>query len=423
MSIDPALSPAGPADQDGKASHADLVIAGGGFAGLALAIALRLGLGSGFKVAVCDPGFAVPTSRDVRASALAAASCRLLNALGVWPAIATKAQPILDMTISDSRTHDAVRPTLLTFAGDVTPGEPFAQMVENADVLDALLAQARACEVELRPASVARFSDSRSGIEVRLSDGSALNGGLLIAADGARSRLRTLAGISVTAHAYDQAGIVATLGVEHDHGGRAEEHFLPAGPFAFLPLKERRGSIVWCESRSAAERYARLPSELFVEEVTRRLGHHLGEVRLLSTPRAFPLGVMMAREVARGRLALLGDAAHQIHPVAGQGLNLALRDVAALAEAIADAARLGLDIGGPDVLARYARWRRFDTLAMAAATDGLTRLFSNDIAPLRMMRDIGLGVVERMPALKSLFIRQAAGMVGDLPRLLRGEMV
>jgi 2-octaprenyl-6-methoxyphenol hydroxylase len=405
-------------------NDAEIVIAGGGFAGLALALALKQGL-PGASITVGDPALAGPAAADGRASAFAAAARRMLEALGAWPRLAAAAQPVLDMVITDSRTQDAVRPTLLTFAGDVEPGEPFAHMIENRVVLDALAAACREAGVELVPSAVLRATDQPhgDGIVADLADGRSIKARLVAAADGGRSHLRQRAGIATVARDYGQSGIVATLGLEFDHDGRAEEHFLPAGPFAFLPLTGRRASMVWTERSEAAARYCRLEPELFLDEVTRRLGHHYGALALLEPPRAFPLRLMIARSFAKGRLALVGDAAHVLHPIAGQGLNLGLRDVAALAESVVDAARLGLDIGGPDVLERYERWRRFDTLAMAAATDGINRLFSNDVAPLRLVRDIGLGVVERMPGLKRLFIREAAGLDGAVPRLLRGETI
>ena len=208
---------------------------------------------------------------------------------------------------------------------------------------------------------------------------------------------------------------------ERDHHGRAEEHFLPAGPFAILPLKGKRSSIVWTEEKHEAARIVALPDAEFHAELEKRFGLKLGDIEVAGPRRAYPLGLWMARSFVAERLALIGDAAHVIHPIAGQGLNLGLRDVAALAEAIVDTARLGLDPGGPEVLERYQRWRRFDTAAMGVATDGLNRLFSNHSDALRLVRDVGLGLVDRVPALKGLFIREAAGLTGDVPKLLRGE--
>jgi 2-octaprenyl-6-methoxyphenol hydroxylase len=246
---------------------------------------------------------------------------------------------------------------------------------------------------------------------------------LLVGADGARSGVRERAGIGFHGWNYDQSGIVTTVAHERDHEGRAEEHFLPAGPFAVLPLKGRRSSLVWTEATRDAARIVALPDDAFQAELERRFGHKLGEIKVIGPRRAFPLGLFTARSFIAERIALIGDAAHVIHPIAGQGLNMGLRDVAALAEVVADAARIGLDPGSYDVLERYQRWRRFDTMLMGAATDGLNRLFSNHSDVLRLVRDVGLGVVDRMPGLKSLFIREAAGITGDVPKLLRGEAI
>jgi 2-octaprenyl-6-methoxyphenol hydroxylase len=402
------------------ASRAEVVIVGGGFAGLALAIALRQGLGASFRVVVADPAFARPVA-DARASAIAAAARRLFEALGVWGTVATDAQPILDMVISDSKLEDAVRPTFLTFAGEVAPGEPFAHMVENGRLIAALHARALADGVVLTSARVAGFAADTSTVTVTLSDGATVAARLLVAADGARSTVRELAGIRTVGWSYGQSAIVTTVEHERDHHGRAEEHFLPAGPFAILPLTGRRASIVWTETTAEASRVLALDDAGFHDELEKRFGLHLGALRAVGRRAAFALGIQMARSFVAERLALVGDAAHVIHPIAGQGLNLGLRDVAALAEAIADAVRLGLDCGGATVLARYQQWRRFDTLSMGLATDGINRLFSNHSDVLRLARDIGLGVVERLPPLKDVFIREAAGITGEVPRLLRGE--
>jgi 2-octaprenyl-6-methoxyphenol hydroxylase len=400
--------------------RADIVIAGGGFAGLALAIALRQGLGLAFAVVVADPALGAPAGEDTRASAIAAGARRLFETIDVWDAVAGDAQPIVDMVVTDSRLGDAVKPVFLTFVGEVEPGEPFAHMVENRPLVDALVAKARAVGVVFRPSAVAGFEIAGGRVSVRFADG-AIAAGLLIAADGARSCLRELAGIATFGWSYGQSAIAATVAHERDHGGRAEEHFLPAGPFAILPLKGRRSSIVWTEQEDAAAEIVALPDELFRDELERRFGLHLGDLALAGPRRAYPLGLTVARAFVADRLALVGDAAHVIHPIAGQGLNLGLRDVAALAETIVDAVRLGLDFGAGNVLDRYQRWRRFDTMAMGIATDGLNRLFSNRSDALRLMRDVGLGLVDRLPALKRLFIREAAGLIGDVPKLLRGE--
>jgi 2-octaprenyl-6-methoxyphenol hydroxylase len=402
----------------------DVLIAGGGFAGLALAIALRQSLGASFRVAVADPAFARPPS-DARASAIAAAARRLFETIGVWAAVADQTQPIFDMVITDSKLDDAVRPTFLTFGGEIAPGEPFAHMVENAPLLAALLEQAKRDGVVLLPTGVESCEPApvptRSHIAASLANGEVYETRLLVAADGAHSRVRTCAGISCTNWPYPQSAIVTTVAHERPHHGRAEEHFLPAGPFAILPLKGLRSSIVWTEDADAAERIVALPDAAFHAELETRFGLHLGEIEVVGPRRAFPIGLAIARTFVADRVALVGDAAHVIHPIAGQGLNLGLLDVAALAECITDAARLGLDPGGPDPLARYQRWRRFDTVAMGITTDGLNRLFSNRSDALRLARDIGLGIVDRLPRMKDFFIQQAAGIAGEVPKLLRGE--
>jgi 2-octaprenyl-6-methoxyphenol hydroxylase len=398
-----------------------IVIGGGAFAGLALALALRQGLGADIPIIVADPALGTRPSRDPRATAIVAAGRRLFEAIGVWDEVAGQAQPILDMVVTDSKLGDATRPVFLAFGGEVAPGEPFAHMIENRHLIDALVARAAADGIDLRATTVAGFEQSVGGIDVTLGDGASIEASLLVAADGARSRLRERAGIATHGWDYDQSGIVVTVGHERDHHGRAEEHFLPAGPFAILPLKGARSSLVWTEDRAEAARITALSEDEFHLELEARFGLRLGEVRALDKPRAFPLGYFVARSFVGERLALVGDAAHVIHPIAGQGLNMGLKDIAALAEVIVDAARLGIDLGQADVLERYQRWRRFDTMAMGLATNSLNLLFSNKSTMLRTVRDIGLGLVDRLPPLKSLFIRQAAGLSGEVPRLLKGE--
>jgi 2-octaprenyl-6-methoxyphenol hydroxylase len=399
----------------------DVLIAGGGFAGLALAIALRDGLGGSFAVTVADPALASAQSKDPRASAIAAAARRMFEAVGAWQAVEDKAQPILDMVVTDSKLDDAVRPTFLTFGGDVEEGEPFAHMIENRHLIDALVTRAREAGVELRAGAVTGFTANTRAIDVTFKDGTEMSARLLVGADGAKSAVREAANIAIHGWDYDQSAIVTTVAHERDHNGRAEEHFLPAGPFAILPLTGRRSSLVWTETKAEAERIVALPDAEFHAELEKRFGLKLGDIEVAGPRRAFPLGLFTARSFIADRVALIGDAAHIIHPIAGQGLNMGLRDAAALAETIADAARLGLDPGDANVLERYQRWRRFDTMSMGAATDGLNRLFSNENDALRIVRDVGLGLVERMPALKRVFIREAAGFTGDVPKLLKGE--
>jgi 2-octaprenyl-6-methoxyphenol hydroxylase len=400
--------------------YSEVLIAGGGFAGFALAIALRQALGANFAVTLADPALG-QTGRDVRASAIAAAPRRMFDALGVWDAVADEAQPILDMVVTDSRVHDAVRPVFLTFGGEIEPGEPFAHMIENDTLVAALSAKARSIGVALIAAPVADFTAEPSGMNVVLHDGAAIRTRLLVAADGARSRLRKRAGVATTGWSYGQSAIVTTVAHERSHGGRAEEHFLPAGPFAILPLRHNRCSIVWTEEAAEAERIVALPDPDFHCELEKRFGLRLGDIVAAGPRHSYPLGLWVARSFIADRLALVGDAAHVIHPIAGQGLNMGLRDVAALAEAAVDAVRMGLDPGDAAVLERYQRWRRFDTMTMCVSTDGLNRLFSNRSDVVRLARDLGLGLVDRLPGLKRLFIREAAGLAGEVPKLLRGE--
>ena len=406
-----------------------IVVAGTGIAGLSLALALRRSLAS-VDVIVCDPALRRDPAGDKRAYAVAAGARRMLGALGVWNAIAGRAQPILDMVVTDSRLRDPVRPVFLTFGGEIEPGEPFAHMVESGHLTGALLAACREAGVDLQPVGVAGRDLGVDAALVGLSGGAPIEAALLVAADGARSRLREEAGIGWVSWDYPQAGIVATVAHERDHEGRAVEHFLPSGPFALLPLAagepgaelRHRSSIVWTEAKEAVPHLLALGPEDQLLEVERRFGLELGRIALETPLRSYPLGFGMARTFRADRLALLGDAAHVIHPIAGQGLNLGLYDAAALAEAVADAVRLGLDPGGPDVLEGYQRARRAEVTAMGIVTDGLNRLFSNDLLPVRLVRDLGLGLVDRLPAAKRFFIREAAGLSRSAgPRLLRGE--
>ncbi len=408
-------------------SRFDVVVAGGGHVGASLALALKQA-DPRLTVAVVDPT-PPQAGPDARASAIAAAARRMLERLGVWDEIAPHAQPITEMIVTDSALDAAVRPVFLTFDGALATGEPFAHMVPNAVMVGALLAASRAAGVELfMPDRVGGFEVGEGEAVVRLAGGEVLRAGLLVAADGVRSRLRDLAGIGTVKWDYGQSGIVTTIAHERPHGGRAEEHFLPSGPFAILPLADdaagrHRSSLVWSEKTATAERLVRGDAFTFGIELERRFGRHLGPLEVLASPKAFPLGLTLARDFVRPRFALVGDAAHGIHPIAGQGLNMGFRDVAALAEVVVEARRLGLDPGRIDVLERYQRWRRFDTVEMGVVTDVLNRLFSNDLGPLRALRSLGLGLVDRVASLKARFIGEAAGVGGAIPRLLRGEAI
>ncbi len=404
-----------------KQHRSDIVIAGGGLAGLAGALAIARGA-PGLSVEVIDATPPHVGGTDERASAIAAAARRMLEQLGVWADVADGAEAIRSMEITDSRTGDSVRPVFLTFDEDVAEGEPFAHMVPNQMLIAALRKAAETAGVTVTaPESVAGFAVEDGAVAVRLGSGAERRASLLVAADGIRSRLRKLSGIKTVSWRYPQSAIVVNVRHERPHDGVAVEHFLPGGPFAILPLKGNRSSLVWPERSADAKRFVDGDDFVFLVELERRFGHRLGEITLDGPRRAYPLGLMLARDFVRPRFALLGDAAHGIHPIAGQGLNLGFRDVAALAETLVDAHRIGLDIGSLDVLRRYEQWRRYDSWQMGVMTDALNRLFSNDITPLRIARDIGLGVVDRLPRLKGFLIGEAAGLVGDLPKLLKGE--
>jgi 2-octaprenyl-6-methoxyphenol hydroxylase len=401
----------------------DVLIAGGGVAGLALGLALKQAAGAALEVGLHDPAFAREPAKGgaTRAYAIAAGARRMLESLGIWSGIEPEAQPLLAMDITDSSLDEPIRPLFLSFEGEIAPGEPFAHMVEEVPLLAALKTAAAAAGVRLSSLPVTGFDADADGVGARLSDGSQISARLLVAADGARSRLRELAGISFYGWSYDQSAIVGTIRHERDHGGRAVEHFLPSGPFALLPLKGRRSSIVWTERRADAAAIIRRDPETLAHMIEKRFGLELGEIQLAGPLHALPLSLGLARSFIGERLALLGDAAHVIHPIAGQGLNLGLKDAAALAEAIIDQLRLGLDPGAPEALEAYQASRRFDTAQMAVTTDILNRLFSNDAGPLRMLRDAGLGLVNRLPGLKNIFIGQAAGTGPRMPKLMRGE--
>ena len=402
-----------------------VLIAGGGLAGLTLALALKHANGAALQVAVLDPGGAAPERHRGRAYAVAAGGRRMLTRLGVWEVIPDAVEPITRMEISDSRLADPVRPSFLSF-GD-TPreaDEPFAHMVEAEPFGAALREACLTAGVSLVEAAVIRATCEGGAMRAELSTGETMTADLLVACDGARSRLREAARIGWVGWSYPQVGIVATIGHAKPHDGRAFEHFLPSGPFAILPLRDggplgHRSSIVWTERKADAEALLSGDADEVLGEIARRFTLDLGEIALERGPHSYPLSLGLARAFQAERLALLGDSAHVIHPIAGQGLNLGLADAAALAEGVSDAMRLGLDPGSRDVLKAYERARRFDTLAMAAATDGLNRLFSNDTLPLRLARDFGLGLVDKLPGLKGFFIREAAQQRQSVPRLMR----
>ena len=404
-------------ERAGMIGENDVIIVGGGMVGLSLAVALGQ---AGLTVAVIDredPARVVGAAFDGRTSAIADASVRMLEAIGLWRHV-DEAQPIHDIRVSDGAS-----PLFLHYDHRDLGDRPFGQMVENRVFRQAL--QARLTELPgirlLAPMAVAGVERGPGRVTARLGDGTMLIASLCIAADGRFSALREAAGIGTTAWDYDQAGIVCTVTHERPHEGVAQERFLPAGPFAILPMTGNRSSLVWTERKDLAPAMLALDDAGFDAEIARRFGDHLGAVHAVGPRWSYPLALHLAERYVDHRLVLVGDAAHGIHPIAGQGLNLGLRDVAALAEVLVESARVGLDLGQADVLARYERWRRFDTVLLAGVTDALNRLFSNDIAPVQLARDLGLATVNKLPPLKRFLMRHAMGGVGDLPRLLRGE--
>jgi 2-octaprenyl-6-methoxyphenol hydroxylase len=411
----------------------DLAIVGAGLNGSLLALAAgQSGLATVLidrmpLEAMTDRGF------DGRTTAIAFTSQRLFEALGVWPEIAALAEPIRDIRISDA-DHDG-RASRLFLHFDhreaATEGEepsPMGWIVENRFLRAAILRRLAGCanvELVAPDEAVDTLRDAHRA-ELALKSGRHIAARLVASAEGRLGSLREDAGIGARAWSYDQIAIVLVARHERPHRGVAQEKFLPGGPFAILPMKdseagEHRSSIVWTERATRGRRLLELDPPRFQAEFARRFGDFLGAVEPVGPRWWYPLGLVHAERYIDQRLVLVGDAAHGIHPIAGQGYNLGVRDVAALVEVLVDAKRLGLDIGALDTLERYAQWRRADNLTMVAATDTLNRLFSNDIKPLRLVRDLGLGTVNRVPALRRFFQRHAMGLVGDLPRLIRGE--
>ena len=398
---------------------AELLIAGGGLTGLLLGIACA---SAGLAVTIVDPEDPSAMLRqgfDGRSSAIAYGSSQVLKALGLWPEIAAEAQPILEIRIAD---HES--PQILHYDHrDLGNHAPLGYIVENRVLRRALIERARSLpSLDFSaPLAVRGVGTLCFGAVAALSDGRRVAARLVAAADGQASPLRRAAGIRTVEWRYRQTGIVTAVRHKRPHHGIAVEHFLPAGPFAILPMTGNRSSIVWTERAELARRLIALPDSAFAAEVAVRFGDFLGPIEPIGPRRAYPLALMLAQRYVAPRLVLVGEAAHLIHPIAGQGLNLGIRDVAALAELVIDTRRLGLDIGEERVLRRYEKWRRFDALVLAVVTDGLNRMFSNAIVPLRLVRDFGLAAVDHLPPLKRLLMRDAMGLVGDLPRLVRGE--
>jgi 2-octaprenyl-6-methoxyphenol hydroxylase len=397
----------------------DVAVVGGGLVGATLALALGQ---VGFRVALIDrEDVATQTAEayDGRASAIALGSKHVLAGLGVWPALAPEAGPILDIRVSDGPSR-----LFLHYDHRAVSDEALGYIVENRHLRRALVTALGGGAGVTRRHRVALTALERTAeaAELLLSDGTRLAARLVVGADGRGSRVREAADIPVTAWRYPQTAIVCSVRHERPHRAVAHERFLAAGPFALLPLKDpHRASIVWTESNRRIDAMMALDDGGLSAAMTERFGDTLGALAIEGRRWTWPLGLHHAQRYVDRRLVLVGDAAHGIHPIAGQGLNLGLRDVAALAEVLVDARRLGLDIGSETVLERYQRWRRPDNVALLVATDGLNRLFTIDAAPVRLARDLGLAIVNRLPPLKQLFMRHAMGLLGDLPRLTRGE--
>jgi len=403
----------------------DVLIAGGGLNGPALALALAQ---AGLSVTVID---AAPAHRraedafDGRAYALALASQKLLVALGLWRAVADQAQPINDVKAFDGRPGEGAAPFFLHFDSRELDQRPVGYMLEDRFLYRALLAA-----IDAHP-KITRISETAvtaqeilpGSVRVTLSNGASLSGKLLVGADGRRSGVAERAGIGREGWGYGQTALVAAIEHEKPHEGIAYQLFMPNGPLAILPLPGNRSSIVWSETDANAAVIAKLDDADFMELVRPRFGDFLGSLKLVGPRFSYPLNLTLAKAYAAPRVALVGDAAHGVHPIAGQGLNLGLRDVAALAEVVIEASRRGEDIGTIFVLERYQGWRRFDSVALALGMDTVNKLFSNDNPILRAGRDLGMGLVQAIGPLRRGFMRQAAGMSGDLPKLLRGRSI
>jgi 2-octaprenyl-6-methoxyphenol hydroxylase len=406
----------------GMEHDSDLLIIGGGLNGPALALAAaRAGLSSTVIDALPEPA-RKEAGFDGRAYALALASVRLLRNLGLWERVAENAQPMLEIKVSDGRAGEGPSPFFLHFDHAEIEEGPMGHMLEDRFLRRALLD-----EMDAEP-RIAQVSGDRvtaqevdeAGVTVTLASGKVLRGRLLIGADGRASGTAARAGIRRTGWGYGQTALVAAIEHASPHHGIAHQFFMPPGPLAILPLPGNVSSIVWSETDETAARFAALPDADFMEVLRPRFGDFLGDIRLRGTRYTYPLSLTVAQSFTAPRLALVGDAAHGMHPIAGQGLNAGLRDVAALAQVMTEASRRGEDIAAADVLARYQQWRRFDTATLAVATDLTNRLFSNDNPLLRTARDLGMGALSHMPALRRGFIREAAGLTGDLPALMKG---
>ena len=403
----------------------DVLVAGGGLNGPALALALAQ---AGLTVTVVDAAPERQRAEDAfdgRAYALAIASQKLLAAIGLWPALAAQAQPMNEVKAFDGRPGEGAAPFFLHFDSSELDQRPVGYMLEDRFLyrafLDAMQAEPR---ITLVPATSVTAQDGMpGGIVATLSDGRQLSAKLLVGADGRRSGVAERAGITREGWGYGQTALVAAIAHEKPHDGIAYQFFMPNGPLAILPLTGNRSSIVWSETDANAKVIAALDDEDFLALLRPRFGDFLGAISLAGPRFSYPLNLTLARAYAAPRVALIGDAAHGVHPIAGQGLNLGLRDVAALAEVVVEAARRGEDIGALDVLTRYQGWRRFDSTSLALGMDTVNKLFSNDNPILRAGRDLGMGLVQSLGPLRRGFMRQAAGLGGPLPRLMQGRAI
>ncbi|MGF1503407.1 MAG: UbiH/UbiF/VisC/COQ6 family ubiquinone biosynthesis hydroxylase [Paracoccaceae bacterium] len=396
----------------------DIVIAGGGLVGPVLALVLA---GQGFQVALLDridPATRTAPGFDGRAYAVALGSARVLGSVGLWDGLEARAQEIGRIQVGEGKGS----PALLTFDPAATDEGRVGWILEDHLLRRALAEALRTSGIpEIAPAEVAAARFEGPAAELSLADGASLRARLAVAADGRRSTLATLGGVRRVEWSYAQTGLVNAIEHAEPHGGLAHQSFFPGGPFAVLPLPGQRSSIVWSEDRRRAETLMGLDEARFTSELRARIGPRLGAIRLAAPRIAHPLNLSLAERFAAPRLALLGDAAHGVHPIAGQGMNLGLRDVAALAEVLLEARGRGEDIGDLRVLQRYERWRRFDAVSFALGMDALNRLFSNGIGPLSAVRQAGLSAVDHLPAVKRHLMREATGQAGTVPRLLRGE--
>lgn len=413
------------AEHPTRPTRYDIAISGAGFAGLTLARALRQALGPEFKIALIDRQSRSEAPADARAFALGASSKRMLEALGVWPHVAADAQPVTAIEITDSSLGDGVRPVLVRYDNEIDAAEP-ATYILPAHVLETALARIVSQDTVtawIAPATATTTTADDHAVTLSFENNAPISAPLLVGAEGRKSATRDAAGIKTIGWTYGQTAIVTTIAHSLPHNGRAIQHFLPAGPFALLPLTGDRCCITWSEDEREAARILALADDAFLAEIDTRVAGRLGDISLAGPRQSWPLELRLARTYRSPRIAIIGDAAHGVHPIAGQGLNLAFRDIAALAEVIAETARAGFDIGNMEALGRYERWRRFDSTISAAAYDGLNRLFSNDNTLLRAVRDFGLGLVDRAPRVKELLVAEGAGTSGELPRLLRGVPV